>query len=223
MKVFQLILVAGASALASSAIAQTNIDATDKNSWSENAGWMNWRDANGGAQGARDNQTYLSGFIWTENIGWINLGGTPVSSVQYTNTTGADCGVNVSSTGGLSGLGWSENIGWINFAGGAMATPAQPARLDIAAGRLRGYAWSENIGWINLDAATAGQFVKRTCYANCDGSTGLPLATANDFQCFLNAYVSHQAYANCDRSSSAPTLTANDFQCFLDNYVSGCP
>ena len=164
----------------------------------------------------------LMGYVWAENIGWINLGGTPVSNIQYTNTTGADCGVNVSSTGGLSGLGWSENIGWINFAGGALATPAQPARLDIPAGRLRGYAWSENIGWINLDVATAGQFVKRTCYANCDGSTGFPLATANDFQCFLNAYVSHQAYANCDRSSSPPTLTANDFQCFLDSYVSGC-
>ena len=28
------------------------------------------------------------------------------------------------------------------------------------------------------------------CYANCDGSTSNPLLTANDFQCFLNAYAS---------------------------------
>ena len=27
-----------------------------------------------------------------------------------------------------------------------------------------------------------------SCYANCDGSTGTPLLTANDFQCFANAY-----------------------------------
>ena len=27
-----------------------------------------------------------------------------------------------------------------------------------------------------------------SCYANCDGSTSSPRLTANDFQCFLNAY-----------------------------------
>ena len=27
-----------------------------------------------------------------------------------------------------------------------------------------------------------------TCYANCDGSTSSPRLTANDFQCFLNAF-----------------------------------
>ncbi|MBX3377739.1 MAG: hypothetical protein KF678_12135 [Phycisphaeraceae bacterium] len=27
-----------------------------------------------------------------------------------------------------------------------------------------------------------------SCYANCDASTGNPLLTANDFQCFLNKY-----------------------------------
>src|SRR5204863_1848656 len=49
------------------------------------------------------------------------------------------------------------------------------------------------------------------CYANCDGSTTAPVLTANDFQCFLNAFASGQSYANCDGSTINPVLTANDF------------
>ncbi len=60
------------------------------------------------------------------------------------------------------------------------------------------------------------------CYANCDGSTSQPLLTANDFQCFLNAFASSESYANCDGSTATPTLTANDFQCFLNTYAAGC-
>ncbi len=61
------------------------------------------------------------------------------------------------------------------------------------------------------------------CYANCDGSTTLPLLTANDFQCFLNSFAANSAYANCDGSTTVPVLTANDFQCFLNLYAAGCP
>ncbi len=143
------------------AIAQTNVDSVSKFSWSENCGWMNWADAGVqvGSQGARINRAagFASGFVWAENIGWINLG----NGGPYTNTTGLNFGVNVNgSTGAMSGLAWGENVGWINFSGGALATPAQPARFDFAAGRLRGYAWGENIGWINLDAIDAGKFVR---------------------------------------------------------------
>jgi len=60
------------------------------------------------------------------------------------------------------------------------------------------------------------------CYANCDGSTSIPLLTANDFQCFLNEFAAGNMYANCDGSTAAPTLTANDFQCFLNAYAAGC-
>ncbi len=60
------------------------------------------------------------------------------------------------------------------------------------------------------------------CYSNCDGSTTPPILTANDFQCFLNAFASNQSYANCDNSTAAPTLTANDFQCFLNSFSAGC-
>jgi hypothetical protein len=58
------------------------------------------------------------------------------------------------------------------------------------------------------------------CYANCDGSTGSPRLTGNDFACFLEAYASGQSYADCDGVGG---LTANDFVCFLGSYNNGCP
>jgi 6-phosphogluconolactonase (cycloisomerase 2 family) len=61
-----------------------------------------------------------------------------------------------------------------------------------------------------------------TCYANCDGSTGTPVLTANDFQCFLNKFANADPYANCDGSTGNPLLTANDFQCFLNKFANGC-
>ncbi len=60
------------------------------------------------------------------------------------------------------------------------------------------------------------------CYPNCDQSSTPPLLTANDFQCFLNAFAAGQSTANCDNSSTAPALTANDFQCFLNSFAAGC-
>jgi hypothetical protein len=72
-------------------------------------------------------------------------------------------------------------------------------------------------GFWNTDGASPP-----TCYPNCDGSTGTPSLTANDFQCFINAYAAGAAYANCDGSTGTPTLTANDFQCFINTYAGGC-
>jgi len=57
------------------------------------------------------------------------------------------------------------------------------------------------------------------CYANCDGSTGTPELTANDFACFLNHYAQGNSYADCDGVGG---LTANDFSCFLNQYAIGC-
>lgn len=68
--------------------------------------------------------------------------------------------------------------------------------------------------WIGIPTA---------CYANCDGSSGTPVLTANDFQCFLNAFSAGQSYSNCDGSTVAPILTANDFQCYPNAYAAGCP
>ncbi len=60
------------------------------------------------------------------------------------------------------------------------------------------------------------------CFANCDASSGSPVLTANDFQCFLNRFAANDPWANCDGSSGIPTLTSNDFQCFLNAFAAGC-
>jgi hypothetical protein len=208
-------------ALTNPAFAQSNVSPANKFTWNENCGWMNWRDANSGLQGARHNGRFFSGFIWNENVGWINLGnGVALPAIAYApqaSQTNLNFGVNINiTTGALSGFAWGENIGWINFGAGP-----DPARIETT-GRLNGFAWSENTGWINLSVATAGQFGS-LCYANCDGSTAAPILNPNDFQCFLNAFAAGSAYANCDGSSANPILNANDFQCFLNKYAAGCP
>lgn len=162
----------GAFACALPAFATTNISPVNKYTWAENVGWLNWRDANLGTQGANVGCLVLQGFVWGENVGWVNLGdGSPANGVAYANLDGADFGVNVDASGNLSGFAWSENCGWINFSGGALATPAQPARIDLSTRRLRGYAWGENIGWINLDDSTHYAALNPACAgdANFDG------------------------------------------------------
>jgi len=61
------------------------------------------------------------------------------------------------------------------------------------------------------------------CYANCDGSTGTPLLSAQDFSCFLSRFRAGDSYANCDGSTDVPNLTAQDFSCFLSKFRAGCP
>ena len=209
-------------AAAGAARAQSDIDPVNKFSWSENCGWMNWRDANNAAQGVRTHTTFLSGFIWGENTGWVNVGnGTPLNGISYSNASGADFGVNIGAGGALSGFAWGENVGWINFSGGALASPPQPARLDLAARRFRGYAWGENIGWINLDSPEPGKFPGLvSCYANCDGSTNSPLLNVNDFICFQSRFAAADPYADCNHDTF---LNVNDFICFQGQFAAGCP
>jgi len=71
--------------------------------------------------------------------------------------------------------------------------------------------------------AMASFWVETACYANCDGSSVMPVLTSNDFLCFVNAYASGESFANCDASTGSPALTPNDFQCFLTRFASGCP
>src|SRR5205807_22239 len=66
---------AALSFAAPGAFAQTNVTTTNKYAWSENCGFLNWRDAGSpvGAQGAFVGARVLFGFVWGENIGWVNL------------------------------------------------------------------------------------------------------------------------------------------------------
>ncbi len=125
-------------------------------------------------------------------------------------------------TGGVDGpSGPGFDLDWYTIDGGGAtyltggtyelgATAGQPD-----AGFMSGGAYELGGGfWYGVQP--------NSCYANCDGSTSNPVLTANDFQCFLNAYSAGASYANCDGSTVNPTLTANDFQCFLNAYSAGC-
>ncbi len=71
------------------------------------------------------------------------------------------------------------------------------------------------------EGVVTGTIIEATpaCYANCDGSTTSPALTANDFMCFLNAFVNNNARADCDDTGS---LTSNDFACFINRYAQAC-
>ena len=195
------------------ALAQ-GIDPNNKFAWGENIGFLNFADAGDppGSLGVLAQPAFLEGFVWAENVGWITLGD---GQGPYANTTGLNHGVNRDpSTGHLTGYAWGENVGWINFTGGALATPANPARIE--SGRFRGYAWGENIGWINLDDPTV--FVKLLCAAdiNADG-------TLNVFDVFayLNLYnISDPA---ADLAPPFGTINVFDLFAYLDLYNQGCP
>jgi len=62
-----------------------------------------------------------------------------------------------------------------------------------------------------------------TCYANCDGSSGAPVLTVDDFVCFQSLFASGNTAANCDGNTVPPILTVNDFVCFQSRFAAGCP
>ncbi|MDX2146813.1 MAG: hypothetical protein SFZ23_04765 [Planctomycetota bacterium] len=201
--------VAALVAITGVAAAQTNVTATNKFSWAENVGWMNWRDAGApvGAQGALLQGSFASGFVWMENVGWLNLGdGTPANGVSYANVNGTDFGVNIAGDGSLSGFAWGENIGWVNFTLPSLPVADRP-RLDLGASRLRGFAWGENIGWINLSSSEEGKYVGVRCSAdfNNDGQV--------DFFDYLDFA---QAFAVEDPSADFNSDGQVDFFDFLD-------
>ena len=81
-----VLMAAGAGTLAA---IPSNIDPAHKYSWSENVGWMNWRDANSTGDGVVVGNDFLSGSIWAENAGWVNVG---AGADSYINSKGLDCG-----------------------------------------------------------------------------------------------------------------------------------
>jgi hypothetical protein len=177
---------------ASTACAQSNIDADHKFAWGENVGWTNWRDADEAFEGVIAETTHLSGFVWAENVGWINVGN---GDGPYANNDHTDFGVNIDpDTGQLSGLAWGENIGWINFDGGAMADPPQPARYDVCERRFSGFVWGENVGWISLGGGEHFLALGPCAFGDgdCDGDIDL-----DDFKSFAEAVTGPGADEQC--------------------------
>jgi len=189
-----------------------------KFAWGENIGWLNFRDAGtpAGTGGMVVLGDHIGGWVWGENVGWITLGAS-VSTLDgpYSNATGASHGVNLNaSTGELTGYAWGENIGWINFGGGALATPAQPARIDFTNRRLRGYAWGENVGWINLDDDQA--FVALRCPSDFNGDG---FVNGIDFDEFVIEFEAGTAAADFNRNSF---VNGVDFDEFVVAFEAGC-
>ncbi len=212
------------------ALAQgSNISASHKFCWSENAGWINTRDAGNpaGADGLRIDASILSGFGWSENLGWINFGdGSPTNGVSYANVNGADFGVNRNAaTGDLSGLAWSENTGWINF---GWALSANVNRPRFESGRLHGYAWGENIGWINL--GNEEHYVGLGCPADLDdgSGTGTPddAVTIDDLLYYLAMWEAGDQDADIDNGEGGAVtdeaVTIEDLLFFLVRFEAGC-
>lgn len=140
----------GSGLLASSALADTTFDNTEKFAWSANTGWISFRhDRPSSPDGVTFGGAYLGGYAYSANVGWIHFGdGTPVNGHTYSNT-GSDHGVNHDGMGHLSGFAWSANTGWINFGWATLSDPNRP-RVNLLTGTFSGYAWSANTGWINL-------------------------------------------------------------------------
>jgi hypothetical protein len=122
--------------------------------------------------------------------------------------------------GAPDGPGYDVNWNTID-GGGSTYLLGGPYELGATAGQpdagfMSGGDYSVGGGfWYGVE-------VPVNCYANCDGSTGNPLLTSNDFQCFLNKFAANDPYANCDGSTGIPSLTSNDFQCFLNKFAAGC-
>lgn len=150
-KLVLVVAAVGATVAVGSFLSPSNIDPAHKFSWSENRGWMDWRDADGTGAGVVVDLDFLSGMVWFENDGWMNVGD---GAGPYANTTGLDFGVNVLSGGDLDGFAWRENGGWANFGWAAGTSNADRARVDVGNNRFRGFVWTENNGWINLDDET---------------------------------------------------------------------
>ncbi|MBX3375801.1 MAG: hypothetical protein KF678_02205 [Phycisphaeraceae bacterium] len=124
--------------------------------------------------------------------------------------------VDYNATGSLASGPWALNVTVKGLGSPPGANGRQLPQTGIWQDLLDGVRVQEAAFCVRGTVATGG------CYANCDGSTGNPLLTANDFQCFLNKYAANDTYANCDGSTGNPLLTANDFQCFLNKYAAGC-
>jgi hypothetical protein len=218
---FPVLLCLVVPGVAAPALAQTNISPSHKYCWGENVGWMDWADAGSpaGAQAVHVGATFLSGFVWCENVGWMNVGNVaPTNGVSYANATGADFGVNVDGAGNLGGLAWGENVGWINFSAGAMASPAQPARVDHAQARLTGYAWGENVGWINLSDATNFVGITGLCGSadfNCDGAIGTDADIEAFFACIAGSCPPPPCASTADFNGDGAIGTDADIEAFF--------
>ena len=139
-------------------LTQSTVSAASPYMHGANIGWIVGRPSP--EWGVVIGETACSGYAHSANCGWISFGdATPANGIRYSNTDGADHGVNHDGLGNLSGLAWGANIGWINFGLGDTGTPRplndpDRPRFALDTGKFSGYAHGANVGWINLSTLT---------------------------------------------------------------------
>jgi len=199
MKAFSIIFILP---IIFSCLYAQNIDPYDsdqKYAWNENAGWVNMKAQEHGAQVS---DTDITGYIWCENIGWVNL--APKSTYP-------GVGIKNDGNGNLSGLAWGENVGWIKF------NPVVPgSKTDYGVkidsnGYFYGWAWGENIGWINFNNKALFSCGTRVCKVTFD-----------DLANFALYWLQSGKYLAADLNNDTK-VNFEDYTMFSGKWNSFCP
>jgi len=221
---------------------------SDRFSWSENTGWLNWqgqRDPDGTVTGygrVRFYDNHLRGWIWGENMGWINLGqagpyAEPALQLSIPGVSGVNVGpIDANGLAPLSGFAWGENVGFINFGPfdpavtDANGDTIQP-RIDTNASpaRVRGFAWAENIGWINLGDAidetgvVTGPADSFGAQVFCRGDLATPIGVLDlaDVDAFITGFLAGEPRA--DLVQPFDLIDLADIDEFINAFSNGCP
>lgn len=142
------------------AVADTNIDSTNRWAWSDNAGWWDFYSSDTVEVDGQELRGYAS-----SSIGWmaLNCNSTPNGDT----CSESDFRVtNPGATGELSGCAWNDTQGWVSFwcgDGNCDGSGSEDAsstcsnsdyRVTIDAnGTFSGYAWNDTEGWISFNCA----------------------------------------------------------------------
>ena len=138
---FSILFASGVFVLTASASTTSGtIDSTNKYTYGENVGWINFGSSEGNVH---ITDSALTGYAWGENIGWINLNCSNDDSCSNSDYKIANDG-----EGNLTGYAYGENAGWVNF------NPTNGGVTIDENGEFSGYAWGENVGWIIFNCST---------------------------------------------------------------------
>ncbi|MFN0132670.1 MAG: GC-type dockerin domain-anchored protein [Phycisphaerales bacterium] len=117
----------------------------------------------------------------------------------------------------------TAGAGWVIDGTSIFAGLPAGGRMNLSRSRTNHEpALHEGPEWANIRDPEIAPGGIADCYANCDGSTVMPVLNVNDFTCYTNLFAAGRIEANCDESTATPVLNVNDFTCFLNNFAQGC-
>jgi hypothetical protein len=181
----------------------------------------------GDSAGGVNSQTWeWDGTAWTQRV----VGAHPSSRYLQAMACDADRGVTVlfgGATGGGSAGFMSDTWEWNGAGAGAWTqrlVGGPSARESHAMAYDSGRGVTVLFGGLTADLNANGETWELgvSCYANCDGSTTVPVLNVNDFVCFQAEFAAGDPRANCDGSTAPPVLNVSDFVCFQGAFAAGC-